>query len=373
MAGLYFHIPWCRRVCSYCNFHFSTNTKDLEPLTAALIQDLAINHAFIETRSLASLYFGGGTPSMIPIAGIKALINAASNYFTWSPNAEITLEANPEDITEEKLQQWKEAGINRLSIGIQSLSDEDLSFMNRGHTTAQAKACVQLALDAGFTSVSIDLIFGSPWLSNAAWEQTLDWAFGCGADHISPYGLTIEPKTFMQKKIKKGEWPAPEEDIQAIQYTMLYERSQKEGWDFYEISNMCKPGKRAVHNSNYWQNKPYLGIGPSAHSYSQRTRRWNVSDNKQYVNCILQGIPAWDSEELDSANIFNEYVLTNLRRSEGVSLTHMLSAGFYTELELKAFSNNLVAKGLASINSDHVTLTLQGRLLADWISSEWMV
>lgn len=373
MAGLYFHIPWCRRVCSYCNFHFSTNTKDLEPLTAALIQDLAINHGFIQTTVLESLYFGGGTPSMIPVAGIEALLKTAAKYYSWAPDAEITLEANPEDINPEKLQLWKAAGINRLSIGVQSLSEEDLRFMNRGHNAVEAKNCVQMALDAGFGSVSIDLIFGSPWLTHEDWEKTLDWAFNCGADHISPYGLTIEPKTFLQKKIKKGEWPAPEEEAQAMQYTTLYDRSITEGWDFYETSNMSKPGKRAVHNSNYWQNKPYLGIGPSAHSYAGNTRRWNVSDNKQYANCILQGIPAWDSEELDAANVYNEYVLTNLRRSEGVSLTHMAKAGFYTNEELHDFANNLENKGLAKIDSNQVKLTLQGRLLADWISSEWMV
>ena len=373
MAGLYFHIPYCRKVCSYCNFHFSTNTSGMNALLDAMELELKNAQHFLLASPLQSIYFGGGTPSLIPAIRIQQFLKLAAIYFSIEKDAEITLEANPEDITLSNVKAWIQAGINRISIGIQSLDAEDLKHMHRNHNAQQAIDSVALALGAGFPSVNVDLIFGSPWLSDAAWQKNLDWALGCGADHLSAYALTVEPKTFLHKKTSKGEWPGTDETKQTAHYKMLTEAADKEGWDFYEISNLSKPGHRAVHNSNYWKNLPYLGIGPSAHSFAGSTRRWNVADNKKYTENMTAGITIHESEILSAADKCNEYLLTNLRTVEGVNMAHWASFGVKSITKMTTEAEDFTTRGLVAIQNGNIKLTFEGRMLADWITAEWMV
>lgn len=372
MAGLYFHIPWCRKVCAYCNFHFSTNLRGVDSLLTAMELELERESAFLQGQALESVYLGGGTPSLLQPEQIDRLLRISAQLHHILPEAEITLEANPEDIVPDKLKGWKAAGVNRLSIGIQSLLAEDLQYMNRNHDAAQAVECVQLALDAGFPSLNIDLIFGSPWLPDEAWEQHLNWAFSCGADHISAYALTVEPKTFLNKKVQKGEWPGVNQDRQSQQYRMLAAAAEMNGWDFYEISNLSKPGHRALHNSNYWNNKPYLGIGPSAHSFCNHTRRWNVADNRGYTNGILSGESVSESETLSLKDRYNEYLLTNIRTTEGVDMKTLADFGLISISQIRQDLQSMADRDLLLLSEDRATLTLEGRLLADWITSELM-
>lgn len=334
--------------------------------------ELENQYTFGQLTQLESIYFGGGTPSILPPNAIESLLNTAKKYFTWNSNAEITLEANPEDIHQENLLAWKSIGINRLSIGVQSLVQEDLTFMHRNHNAKDAQNAVDLILKTGYTSHNIDLIFGSPWLSNNNWEYNLDWAFNSGADHISAYALTVEPNTFLNKKILKKEWPNVNDKIQAEQYKYLTKKSAKMGWDFYEISNLSKPGHRAIHNSNYWKNKPYLGIGPSAHSYDGNIRKWNISDNKKYTENIHSGAEYYTSEILSTADKYNEYILTNIRTTEGIQLTTLENFEVKNAKEIEKELHHFVSKDLLVFDGDTATLTLEGRLLADWITSELM-
>ncbi|MBL7811028.1 MAG: radical SAM family heme chaperone HemW [Bacteroidetes bacterium] len=373
MAGLYFHIPWCRRVCSYCNFHFSTNTRDMEPLLQAMRKELETEKDFMGTRRLESVYFGGGTPSLLPAEGLDQLLQDVNQWFDVVPGAEITLESNPEDLEPEKMLTWKRSGINRLSIGVQSLGEEDLNHMHRNHTAADSLGAVDRALEAGFSSVNLDLIFGSPWLTDALWEETLDWAFHSGADHISAYALTVEPKTFLNKKIAKGEWPEVNDKRQSEQYRKLYRYAEEHGWDFYEISNLSKPGHRAVHNSNYWKNRPYLGIGPSAHSYIPGLRRWNVSDNRKYTLAWQELQPCFTQEVLENRDMYNEYLLTRIRTTEGVDLPELLAFGLTDAATLEELIGRAESQGLVIRQGTRCTLTLEGRLLADGITADWML
>ncbi len=373
MAGLYFHIPFCRKVCSYCNFHFSTNTRGMDELLDAMEMELEKEKNFLPNTVLETIYFGGGTPSLIPPARIDRFLKISHQLFSVNPQAEITLEANPEDITPDNLKAWKAAGINRLSIGIQSLVAADLEFMNRNHNASEARASIELALDAGFPSLNIDLIFGSPWLSDTEWTQNMEWAFHCGADHISAYALTVEPKTFLNKKISKGEWPNVEENRQSQHYRLLFDKALQEGWDFYEISNLSKPGHRAVHNSNYWKNLPYLGIGPSAHSFDGNSRRWNKADNKMYTELVFANQKTWEGETLSPKDHYNEYLLTNIRCKEGIEIEKLVGFNLKTEKEIVRELQNLHTKALILLTDHNASLTLEGRLLADWVTGELMV
>lgn len=320
-----------------------------------------------------SIYFGGGTPSMIPNEYIQKTISLIHELFQVQKDAEITLEANPEDITTENTLRWKEAGIQRLSIGIQSLDETDLKFMNRNHSAEQAQSAVNIALGSGIQSINVDLIFGSPWLTDTAWEKSMKWAFECGADHISAYALTIENKTLMNKKVQKGEWLQPDEEVQTNQYSMLYKAAESYGWDFYEISNLSKPGHRAKHNSNYWKNLPYLGFGPSAHSYHEDMRWWNIADNKKYTENGIKGEFLREYETLDSTQIYNEYILTNIRRSEGIHLPKLRTDPVCDLVQLEKVCSGLIAKGFAIYKEEHLILTLNGRLIADSITADLMV
>ncbi len=372
MAGIYIHIPFCKQACTYCNFHFSVNLKQAPALLNALEREIRESPARFPEPEISSLYFGGGTPSILAPEDIALLIFAVRQSYNLLPDAEITLEANPDDILPENLQVWKEMGINRLSIGVQSLDEAELRHMNRSHGAQQARTCIELARQQGFHDLNLDLIYGSEWLSDENWQAHMDWAFESGVQHISAYGLTVEPRTRLGKQVEKGLLKGPEEEKQARQYLMLAAEAEKRGWDFYEISNLCKPGHRARHNSSYWANEPYLGIGPSAHSFHGKTRSWNVADNARYIEAIGSGEPSRENEELGAGEILNEYLLTHLRLVEGVDLNHAEALLPGWALNNQKSMAEFAEQGLARLENSHILLTASGRLLADRISAELM-
>lgn len=372
MAGLYFHIPFCRQACTYCNFHFSTLMQHRAAMVPAMIRELE-QRASEFPFPLETLYFGGGTPSVIPAGDIAELIRTAALHFNTKNVIEITLEANPEDITPPNLEVWKAAGVNRLSIGIQSLDEEELKQMNRCHSAKQAVSSVELALRSGIESVNVDLIFGSPWLSDAQWQRNLDWAFACGADHISAYALTVEPKTALAKMVKDQKVPAPHDEKQALHYHILTEMADRQAWDFYEISNLSKPGRRAVHNSNYWQNKPYLGIGPGAHSYINGKRSWNVSNNALYIKGMEAGAPVSESETLTEKDRYNEFIMTRLRLAEGVQPEDLAAFSVADAATVVRQLDEMAGRGYVKRHSGAYILTTDGRLLCDYLTAELML
>ena len=321
-----------------------------------------------------TVYFGGGTPSVMEPHFIGKLMHLFHENGGLAPNAEVTLEANPEDITDPNMTAWFSAGINRLSIGVQSLNDQTLALMNRKHSSLQSVDAVRKSLDAGFQSVNIDLIFGGFHFSMQEWQNTLDWAFECGANHISAYGLTVEPRTRLQKQIAKGQIPIPMEDEMAEAYEYLFSRAMNEGWDFYEISNLSKPGCRAKHNSNYWQGKPYLGLGPSAHSFNGKNRRcWNVSDNNKYIKQVLEKRLEPEEEILEKNDLYNEWVMTSLRKVEGLNRydAENLIPGIWDN-SLASFAK-WQQQGFVLYNENNLALTLKGRLFADAITADLML
>lgn len=318
-----------------------------------------------------SLYLGGGTPSVIEPDELLSFLNRIRRIFPLAPDAEFTLEANPDDVNPQAAATWREAGVNRISLGIQSLSDEELRWMNRSHTAAEGLASLEILLQAGFPSVNADLIYGGPLRSDAAWLHDLDYIMGSGVDHISAYALTLEERTPYEKLVRTGRYEAPAEQNQAQQFEILSARAEEAGWDHYEISNLSKPGHRARHNSAYWKNQPYLGLGPSAHSYDGQRRSWNPSDNAAYVSAVA-GKLAREGEWLGECERYNEWLMTHLRLREGLDMGFasaqwpQYSAGLEKEL-LK-----LKEKGWVESDGLQFRLSRSGRLYADAIASGLM-
>jgi oxygen-independent coproporphyrinogen-3 oxidase len=321
-----------------------------------------------------TLYFGGGTPSILPTSQLGDLIFHVRQTGSIENNAEITLEANPEDVNMAKIEGWKAIGINRISLGVQSLSDEELKAMNRAHDSAISIMAMEMLLKSGFQSVNLDLIYGSPWLSDEAWLQTLEWAFSCGAQHISAYALTAEPNTRLHKDIQMGKTPELDDDKQARHFEMLQDFSAKHQWLHYEISNLCKPGFEARHNSNYWKNQPYLGIGPSAHSFDgKRTRSWNISDNLLYVTGVETGQLNDEQEELTDGDFINELIITRLRKQDGLNILDIRSIDAHWENLKRPIILEMSQKNLILYRDDCIILTKKGRLFSDAISRDLMI
>jgi oxygen-independent coproporphyrinogen-3 oxidase len=279
LAGVYIHIPFCKQACYYCNFHFSTSLRLKDVLIPAILKEIELRSIHADNEVIQTIYFGGGTPSLLSMDDINAILSSLNKNFNISDSAEISLEANPDDITIEKLNGWRNAGINRLSIGIQSFIERDLQWMNRAHNVSQALSCIHLARESGFNNFSIDLIFGVPGLSNSEWENNVQTVIDLQVPHISSYALTVEPKTALQKMIVTKKKENVNADIQAEQYHILMKKMNEAGYEHYEISNFAKPGFRSRHNSSYWQSEKYIGIGPSAHSYNGKERMWNKANN----------------------------------------------------------------------------------------------
>ena len=371
MAGIYLHIPFCKQACHYCDFHFSTNREIQGQLVAAMVNEIRLRANYLGGANINTIYFGGGTPSLLEAHELGSLLDAIHKYHPVAHDAEVTLETNPDDLTENKLNDFKALDINRLSIGIQSFDDHILRYLNRVHTAQAAVHAVDAARQSGFTNITIDLIYAIPGLSADAWIKNIRAAVALQPEHISAYSLTIEDKTAFGKWFAKGKLIPVDESSAAEQLEVLMEHLSSAGYKQYEISNFARPGFESRHNSNYWKGEKYLGIGPGAHSYDQKSRQHNVANNHLYVRSLIEGnIPAQE-EVLKRSDHINEFILTSLRTAAGCDLEilkrdfdydlHGLHSGYLRELQ----NHNLI-----SIQNEHLTLTETGRLLADRISSD---
>jgi oxygen-independent coproporphyrinogen-3 oxidase len=375
MAGIYIHIPFCKQACHYCDFHFSTSLNALEPLIAAIKAEIALQSDYLKGQEISSIYFGGGTPSLLSTSHIAGIINLIEHKFSVAKNVEITLEVNPDDITTKaKLKAYQAIGVNRLSIGIQSFSDSHLKFFNRAHEAGQGIQAVKLAQSAGINNITIDLIYGFLGLSNAEWEANLMQAFELGVPHISAYSLTIEPKTAFGTWAKRDNTVYVTDDYAANHFQILQKAMGNAGFEAYETSNFAKPGFRSRHNSSYWQGAHYLGVGPSAHSFNGVSRQYNVKNNALYIKAIEMGeIPA-EIEVLTLENQINERLMTQLRLIEGLNLAKLQADLDYDLLKHQGKAvDKLIQQGLAEITHNHLVLTAQGKLMADGIASELFV
>lgn len=373
MAGIYIHIPFCKQKCTYCDFHFSTTFQSYrKEMIDALKTEIANRKEYVNNEVINSIYFGGGTPSLLTRDELKELFQVIHKHYSCSDNVEITLEANPDDITQNSLQAWKETGINRLSIGIQSFKQEDLEWMNRAHTVHEGLNCVQLAKEFGFQNLTVDLIYGLPNLSNEEWKSHLKTVINLGVTHISAYCLTVEEKTALNSLVEKGKIVPATEDQQSEQFKILVDELQKANFEQYEISNFCQPDCQAVHNTNYWKGVTYLGIGPSAHSFNGVSRSWNISNNRSYIKKIKECETHFETEMLSTSDQFNELLMTGLRTSFGVSLVqlekiHALPKTFHDHI------HQLEMDGFLIQENSTITLTQKGRLQADRIASDLFI
>lgn len=371
MQGLYIHIPFCKKACHYCDFHFSTSLKYKGDLLDALHTEIALQANYLPKNTLNTVYFGGGTPSLLTQKEIEDILNTVSKHFAIDTDAEITLEANPDDISASVVKELKQTGINRLSIGIQSFFEEDLLWMNRAHNATQANTCIDIALQSGIENITADLIYGYPLLTNEKWQANMAKMLDTGINHLSAYSLTVEAKTALAHQIKKGNTLPPIPEQAAQQFEMLMDTIAAKGWQHYEISNYCKADNFALHNTNYWKNQPYLGIGPSAHSYNGQERQWNIANNAQYINSLKnKQIPA-EVEQLSPVDTFNEYIMTGLRTQWGINLqtiSEKWGKNFSgrLETEISVFIQNQTIQ----LQNNAYTLTRKGKLLADYIASE---
>lgn len=339
-------------------------------MVGAILQEMALTPG-TEGLVAETVYLGGGTPSLLPTADIERLLTGVASILPVASGAEVTLEANPDDIDAQRLAEWKSIGIGRLSIGIQSFRDEDLRWMNRSHDARQALGAVEAAQTAGFSDISIDLIFGSPGLSNEAWASNLDIALSLGIPHLSCYALTVEAGTPLDAMVRRRRKASPDPQRQAEQYLLLLEKTAAAGYEAYEISNFCRPGHRSRHNSAYWKGTPYFGFGPSAHSFDGSNRRWNISSNAGYMEAIRKGSIPSEAETLTPNQRLNEYVMTALRTMEGIDLARVARDwGQGEAVRLRAGIERRLERGMALMAEDHIRLTGQGRLFADGIAAE---
>jgi oxygen-independent coproporphyrinogen-3 oxidase len=375
MAGIYFHIPFCRQACHYCNFHFSTSMKLKTPVLDAMLKELELRHHYLEDKTLSSVYLGGGTPSLLNKEELHQLFVKIEQYFTLAGDAEITLEANPDDLNEEQLNMLADSPVNRLSIGIQSFFEQDLQFMNRAHNAVEARQCIENALDKGFNDLTIDLIYGAPTTSDENWAKNLAIAFEYDVPHLSCYALTVEENTALHHFVQAGKAPPVEEEKAARQFEYLMKVAKQEGYLHYEISNFARPGRLAVHNSNYWKGAHYLGIGPSAHSFNGSSRSWNIANNALYVKALSTDPPAsfYEREILSPADQYNEYIMTGLRTIWGVMLPQI--ANIHTAYKGHFLQNcrPFLEDGSMIQQGEKFYLSEQGRLLADGIAASLFV
>jgi oxygen-independent coproporphyrinogen III oxidase len=371
MAGIYLHIPFCKQACHYCDFHFSTNTSVRSEMIASLAEELNLQRDYLAGEHVSTIYLGGGTPSILSGNEVELLLKTVSRIFPVEAGAEITMEANPDDLSVEKLNELKALGINRLSIGIQSFHDKVLKFLNRAHNAAAAGQCVHAAREAGFNNISIDLIYAIPGQSGDEWLENITTAIGLNPEHISSYSLTIEDKTVFGRWAATGKFLPVEDDLSAQQLEMLVDQLERAGYEQYEVSNFSKPTFASRHNSSYWGEEKYLGIGPSAHSYDLRTRQFNIGNNQLYIRSLKEGKIPFEKEELSLEDHANEFLLTRLRTAWGVDLEKMKQRFHYDVVATHGkFIEELRKKKLAVIENGFLKLTKAGKLFADKISSE---
>ena len=371
MAGVYIHIPFCRQACHYCNFHFTTSLTRKNELIAALLKELDLRQNYLQNEAVETIYLGGGTPSLLEVSDLEKLLGSIWKNFSTSPSTEITLEANPDDISEEKIREWLDTGINRLSIGVQSFFEEDLLWMNRAHNAKQAKDNLELAC-RHFKNITVDLIYGTPMLTDNKWEKNVETILSYDIPHISCYALTVESKTALQKMIKLGKTEDVNPDKQSDQFLLLMRWLKDAGYEHYEISNFAKPGFRSRHNTSYWQGKKYLGIGPSAHSFDGVSRQWNISNNNTYIDSLKTNSLPFEKEILTAAQQLNEYIMTSLRTIEGIDVRVVEKKFGKKEKErlLQSIKKYLENKKVVVSEAGNLVLTNEGKLLADGIASD---
>ena len=373
MSGIYIHIPFCKKACTYCDFHFSTSLKYVDEMTDAICSEIIKKKDRI-TDHVGSIYFGGGTPSVLSAKGFGKIFDTLTHHFSISSDAEITIEANPDDLNAKKIAELRQLPVNRFSIGIQSFFEEDLIWMNRAHNANEAEDCIKRSQDAGFENLSIDLIYGYPLLTDSKWLHNINKAIEFQTPHISAYSLTVEPRTALASAIKKGQQPPVNDAQSAAQFIALIDQLKAGGFEHYEISNFSQPGKYAVHNTNYWRGIPYLGIGPSAHGFDGHTRYLNIANNARYLQHLQQGELAETVEELNQYDRFNEYIMTSLRTMWGTDLLKIerdYGKPFLADT-LKAINPFLERQWLTK-QDDRLVLTQEGKLFADYIASELFV
>jgi oxygen-independent coproporphyrinogen-3 oxidase len=374
MAGIYIHIPFCRTLCAYCDFYHVIAPRDEQPFLNALLKEAELRREYTANQKISTLYIGGGTPSVLPAASLKAVLDRIFSLYDVDNDCEITVEINPDDVSREYLERLKETQVNRISIGIQSWRDEDLKFMNRRHTSSQAAKALEMIFLAGYGNVTIDLIYGIPGMTSAAWLSNLDFSFRFDIRHLSAYHLTIEPGTLFGKMKAKGLLSEIDEEESNLQFNLLVEKASEAGFIQYEISNFGKPGFFSIHNSNYWKQVNYLGLGPSAHSFNGYSRQWNVRDVKKYIKALDSGTQLFEREELNKRTRFNEYLMTSLRTMWGIDLDYVEEMfdkeGYDYIVNL---SGKLIDYGLMRQDKKTHVLTNQCQMISDNIISELML
>jgi oxygen-independent coproporphyrinogen-3 oxidase len=376
LPGIYIHIPFCKQACHYCNFHFSTSLAQKEKMISAIVTEINTTAPIkqaerAEKEIISTLYFGGGTPSILNTDDLKWIFDALNNRFVFADDIEITLEANPDDITDIKLQEWKILGINRLSVGIQSFIEAELVWMNRAHNAAESLLCIDKITRAGFTNFSVDLIYGSPILSDGDWKKNVETVIEKNIPHISCYALTVEPKTALDKMILQHKKEPVDAEKQARQFILLMEWMEQAGYEHYEISNFAKPGLRSKHNSSYWLGESYYAFGPAAHAFDGKRRRWNVANNSLYIQSLQNNMIPFEEEILTKTQQLNEYIMTSLRTMEGLDLDYVIKNFGETESSrIKAASSRYESTGKLKTVNCKVILTREGKLFADGIAAD---
>lgn len=370
MSGIYIHIPFCKQACHYCDFHFSTSLKKKSELVSALQNELVLRKNELPNEPIKTIYFGGGTPSLLNLEELTAIFKTIYTEFTIAENPEITLEANPDDLSEEKINELANSKINRLSIGVQSFFEEDLKLMNRAHNAEEALNSIKLTRSK-FDNISVDLIYGIPGMSNERWQKNIQILLDLDIPHISSYALTVEPNTALQKFIEKGKIKPVDDAAAAQHFETLRTVLKNAGFEHYEFSNYGKPGYFSQNNTAYWLGKPYLGIGPSAHSYDGNSRKWNIANNTLYIKAIERSELPLEVEELSITDRYNEYIMTRLRTYFGVDLVEVESKFGKEYLEyLKEQSVVLFEKEFLRIENDVMHITEKGTFLSDGIAAD---
>ncbi|KIX20798.1 coproporphyrinogen III oxidase [Flavobacterium sp. 316] len=370
MSGIYIHIPFCKQTCHYCDFHFSTSLKKKDEMILALAKEIVLRKNEAKNETIETIYFGGGTPSILPIEDIKFLIDEVYKNYKVIENPEITVEANPDDLTEKRIIELSKNKVNRLSIGIQSFFEDDLKLMNRAHNASEAEKCLEIATKY-FDNISLDLIYGVPNMSNEKWKQNIEKTLSFGIPHISSYALTVEPKTALEKFIKKGIINQPDDEVAQEHFHILVETLQENGFIHYELSNFGKENYFSKNNSSYWLGKKYIGIGPSAHSYDGENRGWNISNNSLYIKSIQENKLPIETEKLTVTDRYNEYIMTGLRTIWGVSLIKVETEFGKTYIDyLNQQMRRFLEDGLLIVQDGILKTTKKGKFLCDGIASD---
>ena len=372
MSGIYIHIPFCKKACHYCDFHFSTSLQNKDALVKSIVSEIDLRLNYLPDKNINTIYFGGGTPSLLSERESFSILEKIYKLYNVSKDAEITMECNPDDLSDEKLKELKRLEINRLSIGLQSFDEEELVWMNRAHTAKESEASVKRAQDRGFENITIDLIYGSKFCNLSNWKKTLDKAIALDVKHISSYNLTIEEKTKLGHDFKVKKEVAIDDEKSSELFLEMVDRLEKNNFIHYEISNFGKEGFFSTHNSNYWKGQHYIGLGPSAHSFDGASRQWNISNNNIYIKRISENNNNYfEREVLSEKERFNEYILTSLRTIWGIDLNYLKSnfnadymKAFLVQIEKYINQETIVVK------DSTYTLTEKGKLLADRIASE---